>query len=110
MRVSFEALHIAWKALAYLAAELRDGDQFPSASEEILELKAWQEFVAPWWDEYVKLLGEIPMSTTIDIETTDQVIIRLARHLQKWAPDIGYDLHDTNQGAWFQIHYPYLQA
>lgn len=103
MRVTFEALHILWKVLAYLAAELRSGDSFAPPPADMAYSDGWKEYVGPWWAEYVRLLGLIPMSTAVDVPSTDLVVKQLATHLQAWAYDLGFDFHDTPQGSWFRI-------
>lgn len=103
MRVTFEALHILWKVLAYLAAELRSGDSFAPPPADMANSDGWKEYVGPWWAEYVRLLGLIPMSTAVDVPSTDLVVKQLATHLQAWAYDLGFDFHDTPQGGWFRI-------
>lgn len=103
MMVTFEALHILWKSLAYLAAELRSGDAFAEVPEEIGSLEVWDRDVAPFWQRYTELLAKIPMSTDIDIDATDRVVVELASWLQEWALRIGFDHHDTDQGGFFQI-------
>jgi hypothetical protein len=103
MRVSFEATHVLWKMLAYLAAELRSSDNFRPVSAEIRSLSEWKSTVEPWWPEYVSLLAKIPMSTDVDIESTDDVVKSIAELLQRWALGIGFDFHDTSEGAWFQV-------
>jgi len=103
MMVSFEALHILWKSLAYLAAELRDGDTFEDVPGEISSLDEWRDHVAPWWEVYTRLLGAIPMSTDIDIPATDRVVRLIGALLQRWALGLGFDLHDTANGSWFRI-------
>ncbi len=103
MWVSFNALHILWKALAYLAAEVRDGDDFQAVPSSIAELPEWRQYVEFWWDEYTALLGEIPMDINADNAGTDDVIKRLALHLQQWALGLGFDHHDTKEGGWFRI-------
>lgn len=103
MTVSFEALHILWKSLAYLAAELRDGDAFSTVPAEIASLDEWRDHVAPWWEVYTTLLGRIPMSTDIDIPATDHVVRLIGVLLQRWALGLGFDFHDTANGAWFRV-------
>lgn len=103
MLVTFEALHVLWKTLAYMAAALRQVDTFDPVPNEIANLPAWRKFIEPWWDQYVELLGLIPMSLSIDIEVTDEVVRALAVHLQQWANDIGFDFHDTPKGGFFRI-------
>ena len=103
MFVSFEALHILWKSLASLAAELRDGDTFAPVPADIASLDEWRDHVAPWWAVYTTLLGRIPMSTDIDIPATDRVVRLIGALLQRWALGLGFDFHDTADGAWFRI-------
>lgn len=103
MWVSFNALHILWKALAYLAAEVRDGDEFAAVPADFAELPEWKQYVEPWWDTYTALLGEIPMDVNVDVAATDEVVKRLALFLQQWALGLGFDHHDTDEGAWFRI-------
>jgi hypothetical protein len=104
MLVTFEALHILWKSLAYLAAALRtEEDIFGSVPLEITNLSGWQEFIAIWWPKYLELFGRIPMTVNVDIQATDEVVQEMALFLQGWANDIGFDFHDTDQGAYFRI-------
>ncbi|MNY56906.1 hypothetical protein D3C86_1930340 [compost metagenome] len=103
MRVSFEATHVLWKTLAYLAAELRVDDDFLPVHTEISSLPEWKSTVEPWWSEYISLLARIPMSTQVDIVSTDEVVKSIAELLQRWALGIGFDFHGTPEGAWFQI-------
>ena len=103
MMVTFEALHILWKALVYLAAEVRVGNDFESVPAEIDVLKIWSKSVAPWWREYTSLLGRIPMSIEIDITSTDAVVVEMGRFLQRWAYDLGFDFHDKGDGGYFRI-------
>lgn len=110
MLVSLEALHILWKTLAYLAAEVRDGDVFETVPEDIRRLNEWKEDVEPWWDGYISLLSEIPMTIKQDVDTTDESIKKLGLYLQSWALGIGFDHHDTAQGGWFRITRPGLIA
>lgn len=99
IHVTFGALHILWISLAYLAASLRQNDEFGSIPADIAGLRGWREFVAPWWERYVDLLGKIPMSIDVDIVATDMVVRELARHLQTWADDMGFDFHDVDGGV-----------
>lgn len=104
IRVTFGALHVLWISLAYLAASLRDGDDFDSVPDGIAELPGWRQFVAPWWDRFVYLLGQIPMSIDVDITATDEVVRELADHLKSWADEMGFDFHDVDGGgAFFRI-------
>lgn len=104
MLVTFEALHILWKSLAYLAAALRnEDDSFGSVPPEITNLSEWQEFIASWWPKYLALLEKIPMTVEVDIQATDVIVHEMALLLQSWANDIGFDFHDTEQGAFFRI-------
>ena len=103
MLVSFNALHILWKTLAYLAAEIRRDNRFEPVPTEITTLTEWQNVVAPWWDEYTSLLAEIPMTAHQEISATDGVIKRLGLLLQRWALAVGFDFHDTDQGGFFRI-------
>jgi len=103
MMVSFEALHILWKSLAYLAAALRTEDGFDTAPSEITNIAGWQEFIAPWWPKHLELLGQIPMTVELDVRTTDKIVHEMALFLQDWANGIGFDFHDTDQGAFFRI-------
>lgn len=50
MLVTFNALHILWKTLAYLAAALRTQDGFRPVPSEIAALSGWRENIQPWWD------------------------------------------------------------
>lgn len=108
MWISLEALHILWKTLAYLAAEVRDGDTFGEVPDDIRSLNEWKRDVEPWWNGYVSLLAEIPMRVEQDVATTDDVVRRLGLYLQAWALSIGFDHHDTDEGGWFQITRPDL--
>jgi hypothetical protein len=104
MIVTFEALHILWKSLAYLAAALRtEDDSFGSVPPEIANLSEWQEFIAPWWPKYLELLKKIPMTVEVNIQATDEIVHEMAILLQSWANDIGFDFHDTEQDAYFRI-------
>lgn len=103
MIISFEALHILWKSLAYLAAALRTDDGFDAVPSEIANLLEWQEFIAPWWPKHLELLSRVPMTTELDIQKTDEVVHEMALFLQSWANDIGFDFHDTERGAYFRI-------
>lgn len=103
MLVTFNALHILWKSLAYLAAALRTEDGFRPVPDDIAALRGWREHIEPWWDRYVKLLGEIPMTVEVDIAATDEVVRAMALHLQTWADELGFDFHDTPQGGFFRI-------
>lgn len=103
MLVTFNALHILWKTLAYLAAALRTEDGFRPVPDEIAVLPAWGEHIAPWWDRYLELLGEIPMTVDVDIPATDEVVREMGLHLQTWADELGFDFHDTPQGGFFRI-------
>jgi len=103
MLVTFEALHILWKSLAYLAAALRTERGFEPVPIEIAMLPTWKEYVEPWWTRYLDLLGEIPMDVEVDIQATDKVIRHIAKLLQLWADEIGFDFHDTDQGGYFRI-------
>lgn len=103
MLITFEALHIVWKSLAYLAAALRIDDGYEMVPAEVVALPAWQQYVATWWPRYIELLHEIPMTAELDIPAMDEVIRKLAQHLQAWADDIGFDFHDTSNGGYFRI-------
>lgn len=103
MMVTFEALHILWKSLAYLAAELRNEDGFQPIPSEVADLPEWKELIEPWWSQYLQLLNEIPMTIDVDIQTTDKVVHELALHLQSWADGIGFDFHDSIEGPYFRI-------
>lgn len=103
----FGAFRIMWKALVFLAAELRDGDMFREIPNEVAKLEVWQYYIAPWWNEYLELLGKIPTSLDVDIQRTDRVVKDLAEYLQTWSAELGYDFHDTSNGdGWFQIENP----
>lgn len=103
MLVTFNALHILWKTLAYLAAALRTEDSFRPVPSDIASLPGWRQHIAPWWDRYVELLGEIPMTVEVDIAATDEVVREMGLHLQTWADELGFDFHDTPQGGFFRI-------
>ncbi len=107
MYMIFSAFHILWKALVFLAAELRKDDTFQELPDDIAQLENWKYYVAPWWNEYLRLLSRIPMSLDVDTQGTDEVVKDLAKFLQKWAAELGYDFHDTPDGnGWFQIENP----
>lgn len=74
MLVTFNALHVLWRTLAYLAAALRTDDGFRPVPEDIAALHGWSQYIQPWWDRYLDLLGHIPMSVTVDIPATDEVV------------------------------------
>lgn len=101
MFVTFNALHILWKTLAYLAAEIRDGDDFRPVPDEIVTLPEWRQVVAPWWGDYTALLAEVPMTMEQDIPATDEVVKRMGLLLQRWALGVGFDFHDDEQGGGF---------
>lgn len=103
MLITLNALHVLWKALTYLAAEVRRGDTFEPISREITLLEDWQKDVGPWWDEYTSLLTQIQMKVPVDIAATDDVVEQMARFLQRWAREIGIDYHDTPSGPWFRM-------
>lgn len=104
IRVTFGALHTLWISLAYLAASLRRGGGFDDVPSGIEALSGWSQFVAPWWDRYIDLLAQIPMSIDVDIAATDEVVRNLAEHLHTWADDMGFDFHDVDGGgAFFRI-------
>lgn len=103
MLVTFNALHILWKTLAYLAAALRTEDGFRPVPSEIAALPGWRQHIEPWWDRYLELLGEIPMTVDVDIAASDEVVREMALHLQTWADELGFDFHDTPQGGFFRI-------
>ena len=103
MLVTFNALHILWKTLAYLAAALRVKDGFRPVPSEIAALPGWRQHIEPWWDRYLELLDEIPMTVGVDIAATDEVVREMALHLQTWADELGFDFHDTPQGGFFRI-------
>jgi hypothetical protein len=104
MVTTFNILYVLWKALAFLAAELRVGDVFKDVPKEIAELDTWDHYVAPSWNEYLQLLAKIPLSLDVDISQTDEVVKELAKHLQEWALQLGFDFHDTADGqGWFQV-------
>lgn len=103
MLVTFNALHILWKTLAYLAAALRVEDGFRPVPSEIAALPGWRQHIEPWWDRYLELLDEIPMTVDIDIAATDEVVREMALHLQTWADELGFDFHDTPHGGFFRI-------
>lgn len=103
MLTTLTALHVLWKVLTYLAAELRDGDTFAPVPDEIASLSDWQNEASAWWDEYTALLVQIPMSIPVDIAATDEVVDKIAQLLQRWAKGTGIDHHDTEAGPWFQM-------
>jgi hypothetical protein len=103
MQVSFEALHILWKTLAYLAAELRTAEGFREVPREITRLPQWRKVVDPWWRDYTQLLSRLPLSVNLDPEATDRLTKEMGQLLQDWALDIGFDYHDTDRGPWFRI-------
>lgn len=103
MLVTFNALHILWKTLAYLAAALRAEDGFRAVPSDIAALPGWGEAIEPWWDRYLELLKEIPMTVEVNIAATDEVVREMAVHLQTWADELGFDFHDTPQGGFFRI-------
>lgn len=103
MLVTFNALHVLWKTLAYLAAALRTDDGFRPVPPNITALHGWSQYIEPWWDRYLELLGDIPMSVEIDITATDEVVRKMGVHLQEWADGLGFDFHDTPQGGFFRI-------
>jgi hypothetical protein len=100
-QISFSALQILWKRLAYVAAELRDGDDVRPVPAQVSGLEEWSRHVAPWWPEYVRLLARIPMTIDVDVPATDQVVEQIGAHLQRWALGLGLDFHDLDDGAWF---------
>lgn len=104
MSISFEALHILWKSLAYLAAALRTNDgEFDPVPSEITDLPEWQKLIAPWWQEHLELLKRIPMTVDLNVEATDKVVNDMGFFLQRWADGIGFDFHDTDDGPYFRI-------
>lgn len=103
MMITLTALHDLWKALSYFAAELRSGNSFSVIPEEIAELTDWKNEVAPWWDDYISLLSQIPMSTPVDVARTDDVVEAIGLLLQRWAKGVGVHHHDTPEGPWFQM-------
>lgn len=103
MLVTFNALHVLWKTLAYLAAALRTEEGFRPVPSEIAVLPGWRQHIEPWWDRYVELLGDIPMTVEVDIAATDEVVRETGLHLQTWADDLGIDFRDTPQGGFFRI-------
>lgn len=103
MLVTFNALHILWKTLAYLAAALRTEDGFRPVPDDFAALPSWRQHIERWWDRYLELLGEIPMSVDVDITATDDVVREMALHLQTWADQLGFDFHDTSDGGFFRI-------
>jgi hypothetical protein len=105
MLITFNSLHILWKTLAYLAAALRHGDRIDEVPNKIAQLAEWNEYIEPWWNRYVELLLQVPMSLEVDIPATDEIVRELARHLQEWADDLGFDFHDTPQGGFFRVKY-----
>lgn len=104
MEITFEALHIFWKALAYMAAELRHEDgTFALVPQEVTDLAVWKGSVASWWGEYTALLGRIPMSVDPNIAVVEQTVVELAALLQRWAYGLGFDFHDEGDGGYFRI-------
>lgn len=103
MLITLNALHVFWKVLSYLAAELREGDSFKEVPQDIAALDGWKTEVAPWWEDYVELLAQIPMNPELETAIIDPIIEQIAELLQGWALGIGVDHHDTEQGPWFQM-------
>jgi hypothetical protein len=81
VEVTFTSLHILWKALAYLAAELRNGDGFQEPPDDIRALAESRTFVRPWWDDYTRRLGAIPMTVDVDVTAVD-VVVREPRRVR----------------------------
>ena len=107
MRVTFSAFHVLWKALAFLAAELRRNDTFEDVPDEVATLSSWKSSVEPYWTEYLKILSDVPMVMDVDIQKTDVVVKKLAEYLQQWSLGLGFDYHDTPDGqGFFQITNP----
>lgn len=79
MLVTFNAPHILWKTLAYLAAVLRTEDGFRPVPSEIAALGGWRQHIEPWWERYLELLGEIPMTVDVNIAATDEVVREMGR-------------------------------
>lgn len=101
MHVTFSAFHILWKALAFLAAELRRNDTFEDVPSEIASLSLWKSSVEPYWTEYLKILSDVPMVMDVDIQETDIAVKKLAEYLQQWSLELGFDHHDTPDGQGF---------
>ena len=99
--ITFSALHILWKLLAYVAAELRDGDDFRPVPAEVSVIEEWSRYIAPWWEAHLRLLATIPMTVEVDVAATDRVVLEMGAHLQRWALGLGFDFHDLDDGAWF---------
>ncbi|TFH69435.1 hypothetical protein [Cellulomonas sp. HD19AZ1] len=70
---------------------------------EIAALPGWRQHIEPWWDRYLELLDEIPMTVDVDMAATDEVVREMALHLQTWADELGFDFHDTPRGGFFRI-------
>ena len=104
LEISLGAALDIWISIAYLAAELRQGDGFSEVSAEIRALPHWQSMVAPWWDEYLCLLSQVPMTPDVDIPATDEIVIAVGELLQRWFRGMGFELRDQGEGAWFQVH------
>jgi hypothetical protein len=107
MHVTFSAYNVLWKALAFLAAELRTGDVFSDVPNTITALSLWKNSVEPYWAGYLNIIGEVPMTMDVDVQKTDMIVKRLAEYLQQWSMDQGFDYHDTPDGqGYFQITNP----
>lgn len=68
---------------------------------KIADLPGSREFVAPWWDECLRLLGQIPLSPDVDMAAAEEAVMELSRHLQIWADEMGFEFHDVLSGGRF---------
>jgi hypothetical protein len=106
--LALEALKDYWITLSYYAAELKTDLGFAPVSQDIANSFVWQRTVKFWWDDFTGLLSEVPITTTINIELSDDVIKRLGKLLQQWAFGLGFDYHndDSGRGPWFSFASP----
>jgi hypothetical protein len=102
-RLTLTAFHVLGKTLAYLAAELRSGDRTLAPPPEVVATPGWRTLVAPWWDQYVCLLEQIPLTPRLDADVTDALVESLATLLQEWLAGLGFSYLDTPQGPHFYI-------
>lgn len=101
----FEAVHIMWKVMAYLAASRSHAGQLGGdPSDGITGHPAWTRYVGPLWGEFVDVLAEIPAADgRITPVVRDAHTSGMARVLRSWKQHVGFDLRETPAGPYFEI-------
>ena len=104
-RLSYDILqetHTVWKLLAYVAAELAEGDA--SLPDAVAEDALWVRMVQPYWDEFTELLGAVPDAhSRVNRVRLDEHAASIADLFEQWLLSLGFEFADTPEGSAFWI-------